>query len=158
MRPGNLVDEGNAREWRRLFRLWFRRVLARGGWRLCIVASPHLDALAEYSTVIPRRELVFTFRPDAKASSETVAHEVGHVLVAPMQHWADQIIGELPESQRSLARKAITDAMEEAAEMIGLALVDAYRAEDGGLSRASVSHCGRPGGKRNVKAGRQVRK
>jgi hypothetical protein len=143
-----LTDGQNGREWRRLFALWARRALLRAGWRISIVGDPHLDAMAEYSTVVPRREVVFKFRTDVKADSLTAAHEIGHVMVAPIQHSADHVIEDLPEAQKSLARKCIRDAIEEAAENIALALAEAYRELD----------ADRRGGKRNGKRPKAARR
>jgi hypothetical protein len=156
MRTEPIADARNEAKWHALYRRWFHRVLARAGWKLSIVGDPHLDSMAEYSVVVPRRELVLKFRTDVAPDPKIAAHEIGHVMVAHVQVWADHIIEQLPAAVQDLARRGIKDALEEAAEDIGMALVEAYKETDAG-GQAHSAGSGQ-GGRGNVKAGRAIRK
>ena len=119
------------REWERLFRLWFRRLIPDPGWTLVFDANDELKNDAEL-TMQPRyREATFHYRPSAEPRSRslTACHEVCHLVIARIYCLGSDMFKHLDSS--GVTMKAFDAAVEEAVEDLARAFLRAYGESDG---------------------------
>ncbi len=118
-------------EWEDLFRKWFGRLIIDPGWTLTFAPDEHLDWPASYTVIRPHRQMVIRYRPTHQPSDEIACHEVCHLFITQVEHAALNATDELSAPADQIARKAIKDAAEQAADDLARAFLRAYGETDG---------------------------
>jgi len=118
-------------QWDTLFEKWFGRLITDPGWTMHAVGDDHLETPASYTVIRPHRQVVFRYRPTHTPSDIIACHEICHLFLGEMQRWADHCFEELPDPARRLAHKGMSDALEQAADDLARAFMQAYGDHDG---------------------------